>query len=185
MGEIGLCKSARGRQIDFDTQIRVFQEQLHLALVLKRSIIIHCVGYVGQLYEMLRSRYARADAGGLPPPPMILHSYSGSKEMMAAFGQLGGDVYFSFSVKQILSVKKAQDCVRHVDLDRLLVETDAPDQIPPGHAVELNEPKFVHDAVAYILALRVKDISSLTEMQHRLNRNVRRAFQLNDVLTAS
>ena len=176
-----MCKSARGKQVSFDTQKIVFQEQLLLGIAMKRTMIIHCVGYVGELYDILRSIYAVSgrDSDALPPP-LVLHSYSGSKEMMAALKQLGRDVFFSFSLKQILTQKKAQECVRHVDLNRLLVETDAPDQMPPGHVVELNEPNFIQDAIAHVLVLRNSDFSSLSEVQLRLSLNVGQAFQLND-----
>eukprot|EP00921_Rhytidocystis_pertsovi_P006562 GHVQ01011206.1.p1 GENE.GHVQ01011206.1~~GHVQ01011206.1.p1 ORF type:complete len:166 (+),score=17.89 GHVQ01011206.1:278-775(+) len=51
--------------------------------------------------------------------------------MISTLSRLG--CYFSFSA-QIFSNKKCQEAVRNVPLNRLLLESDCPDQLPPPSA---------------------------------------------------
>jgi TatD DNase family protein len=71
-------------------------------------------------------------------PPLrafVLHSYGGSADLVREFVQRGA--FFSFS-PYFLHERKARqrDVFQGIPLDRLLVETDAPDMAPP---LELNE----------------------------------------------
>jgi TatD DNase family protein len=75
------------------------------------------------MHELLR-------AGPRPARGFLLHSYGGPAEMVAPLAKLGA--YFSFP-GYFLHERKARqrETFRHVPLDRLLIETDAPDQLPP------------------------------------------------------
>jgi TatD DNase family protein len=69
-------------------------------------------------------------SGRGPAPGFLLHSYGGPVEMIDRFARLGA--YFSFP-GYFLQERKARqrEVFRKVPIDRLLVETDAPDQLPP------------------------------------------------------
>ncbi|GAA0172941.1 hypothetical protein LIER_26665 [Lithospermum erythrorhizon] len=122
VGEIGLDKGTKGRQIDFSDQVEVFRQQLQLAKELKKPASIHCVRAFGDLLELLKSI-------GPFPAGVILHSYLGSAEMVPEFVKLGA--YFSFSGFLMSSKEsKAKKMLKAVPTERILLETDAPDALP-------------------------------------------------------
>ncbi|KAL3522206.1 hypothetical protein ACH5RR_015040 [Cinchona calisaya] len=122
VGEIGLDKGSRGKQIDFSDQVEVFRQQLQLAKELKRPASIHCVRAFGDLLDILKSE-------GPFPSGVLLHSYLGSADMVPEFAKLGA--YFSFSgFLMSMKVSKAKKMLKSVPLERILLETDAPDALP-------------------------------------------------------
>lgn len=122
VGEIGLDKSSRGKQIDFADQVQVFQQQLQLAKDLKRPVSIHCVRAFGDLLPIMQRI-------GPFPAGVILHSYLGSAEMVPEFAKLGA--YFSFSgFLMSMEQRKAKKMLKMVPSERILLETDAPDALP-------------------------------------------------------
>ncbi|KAL3674401.1 hypothetical protein V7S43_000355 [Phytophthora oleae] len=136
VGEIGLCKSARGKQVPVDVQVEAFRAQLELASELERTCVLHCVGYYGKLLEIL---LGAGRAGEKLPPVLVLHSYSGPPDMLRSFLALRGTrVFFSFNAKQLTDprMKKAAACCKELPQDTLLLETDAPDQVPTVEHVE-------------------------------------------------
>ncbi|MCO5606842.1 hypothetical protein L7F22_061033 [Adiantum nelumboides] len=122
MGEAGLDKGARGREISIAMQVDVLKQQLVLAKDLQRPISVHCVRAFGELQDILKEL-------GPFPHGVILHSFLGSAEMVQPLAKQGA--FFSFSgFLTALSAKKAKKMLQEVPLDRILIETDAPDAIP-------------------------------------------------------
>lgn len=121
VGEIGLDRWVEGH--DVDLQRDIFLKQLSLAVELNRPVTIHCVRAWGLLDELLR-------AHPLPPRGFLLHAYAGPREMVDRFTERGA--YFSFNAYFLHSRKERQrETFRSVPIERLLVETDAPDMAPP------------------------------------------------------
>lgn len=122
VGEIGLDKGSRCREIDFNVQVEVFKQQLELARELRRPASVHCVRAFSDLLEVMK-------AMGPFPYGVILHSFLGSAEMVPEFAKLGS--FFSFS-GFLMSMKpqKAKKLLKAVPSDRILLETDAPDAVP-------------------------------------------------------
>lgn len=154
LGEIGLCKSARGRQTPLGVQEEAMRAQLSLAAELGRTCVIHCVGYYGKLLELLAEQRSRL------PPRIVLHSYSGSPEMLSVFLTLSQppttEVFVSLNARQLADTRsnKAATCCATVPISALLLETDAPDQPPTLEAVQSASTQFDIDVVD---ALRVGD----------------------------
>ncbi|XXG76401.1 hypothetical protein AAC387_Pa08g0761 [Persea americana] len=125
VGEVGLDKGSRGKEIDFLEQVDVFRQQLELAKELERPVSIHCVRAYGDLLEIMQS-------AGPFPAGVILHSYLGSAEMVPGLAKLGA--YFSFS-GYLMSLKsqKAKKMLKSVPADRILLESDAPDALPKSN----------------------------------------------------
>jgi TatD DNase family protein len=98
---------------------------IHAALSCKhdRPMSIHGLQAWGAVHEVLAKLKAL--------PPFLLHSYSGPREMIVGFAAKGA--YFSFSA-YFLEPRKAatREMFRHIPLDRLLLETDAPDMKGPA-----------------------------------------------------
>jgi len=157
--------------VEQETVLRV---HLELAHQLERPLSLHCLGAWGRLLDILRE-------GPLPACGFLLHSYGGSIEMMRCLAGLGG--YFSFPGYFLHERKQRQrEVFRHVPSDRLLVETDAPDQLPPEefriHPLEgpngpMNHPANlarIQQGLAKVLGMDEEVLSA------RLETNYRRLF---------
>jgi TatD DNase family protein len=121
VGEIGLDRWIEGH--DLAVQTPVFIDQLALAVEFNRAATIHCVRAWGALEEVVRTHET-------PPRGFLLHAYAGPVEMIRNFVERGA--YFSFSPYFLNERKAAQrEAFRHIPLNRILVETDAPDLRPP------------------------------------------------------
>ena len=107
-------------------QEAVFIWQLKLAAERGLPVSIHCLEAFGRLLELLQEHWR-------PGKGFLLHSYGGPAEMVPAFAKLGG--YFGFPGAHLAPQKlKRREVFRVVPRDRLLVETDAPDQPLPQPA---------------------------------------------------
>lgn len=121
IGEIGLDRWIEGH--DLPQQEEVFTWQMQLAAERNLPTSIHCLKAWGRLRELL-------EAGPRPQCGFVLHSYGGPPEMIPALAKLGA--YFSFPGYFAHERKLRQrDTFRQVPRDRLLIETDAPDQLLP------------------------------------------------------
>lgn len=122
VGEIGLDK----KKTNLEFQKKVFREQLILANKLKRPAHIHCVGCWG----MLLGVFEDLKKDDLMPPKILLHSHHGSKELIPELMKKY-NAYFSYSSIFVpMEHPKVQACLKSTPLDRLLIESDAPDLTP-------------------------------------------------------
>ena len=121
IGEIGLDRWKPG--LAYGDQEEVFASQLQLAAARNLAASIHCLQAWGRLYDLLL-------ANPRPQRGFLLHSYGGPAEMVASLAKLGA--YFGFP-GYFLHERKARqrEAFKLVPSDRLLIETDAPDQLLP------------------------------------------------------
>lgn len=128
IGETGLDKLA----LPFNAadQEEAFRAQLELAHRYERPITIHCVRAWGWLTDILKSQANL-------PKYVLIHAYGGSPDMVKPLTDLGA--YFSFSGKVLDEAhERARKSIHAVPLDRLLIETDAPNMLPPAaYCVEI------------------------------------------------
>ncbi|MGJ8677356.1 MAG: TatD family hydrolase [Akkermansiaceae bacterium] len=128
IGECGLDRWIAG--YDIDLQKEIFTAQLDLAAERNSPLSIHCLKAWGAFVEILEAR----PLARLPRRGFLLHSYSGSAELIPRLAKLGA--YFSISGYFLQSRKKqALDAFQLVPADRLLIETDAPDMLPPDEFI--------------------------------------------------
>ena len=121
IGEIGLDRWKPG--LAYTDQEEVFVWQLRLAAERNRPVSIHCLQAWGRLFDLLR-RHPRPVRG------FLLHSYGGPAEMVVPLAKLGA--CFSFPGYFMHERKERQrQTFQRVPPDRLLMETDAPDQPLP------------------------------------------------------
>jgi TatD DNase family protein len=122
VGEIGLDRWKP--DLPYAGQEEAFLAQLSLAAQRNLPVSIHCLQAWGRLLELLQNHLR-------PARGFVLHSFGGPAEMIPAFAKLGA--YFSFPGYFLHERKlKQRETFKHVPADRLLVETDAPDQhLPP------------------------------------------------------
>lgn len=154
VGEIGLDKLAE--PFDRASQEDAFRIQLELARKYKRPAMIHCVKMWGPLMDILQS-------GPELPCGMLLHAYGGSVDLVKPLAKLGA--YFSFSGTVLIDrFKHAREALLAIPPERLLIESDAPNMLPPEgfrprtvtlpDGKELNHPAnlpAVLDGVAHLL----------------------------------
>jgi len=158
VGEIGLDRWIWNS--DFTRQKEVFSAQLDLARNLDRPVAVHCLQAWGTLLEVL------SDAGSTRRP--LLHSYGGPREMIEDFVELGA--FFSISGYFFRPEKAEKLAVFDaVPLDRLLIESDAPDMLPPPDRVrfakgDVNHPAnlaAIYEAVASRLAISPDEVVTM------------------------
>ena len=167
VGEIGLDRSVSPRN-DAE-QISVFTSQLTLAKAYKRPVNVHCRKAFGLLADLLKEN------GGLPHGGVI-HSYSGSADMVKVFEKSGAHISFSGSLTRPHN-KKVRQAARAVSLERLLIETDTPDILPTGAPEGLNEPAHVHLVLKTLAQLRQESIEVLANATFA---NAARLFKFHD-----
>jgi TatD DNase family protein len=155
VGEIGLDNSIEPP--DNAEQEEVFLAQLRLARELKRPVTIHCRQAWGRLLEIIKKEDGVKFGG-------ILHTYSGSPELVRPFEELGLSISFSGAITRDGN-KRGCKSLQTVSKERLLLETDSPDIMPAGAEGECNEPAnllLVARRAAALLGRPVEEIAELT-----------------------
>ena len=161
IGEIGLDQWINSPVIGI--QRPVFIGQLRLARELARPVTIHCLKAWGALFE--------AFAEVPPPPAFLMHSFGGSIETARRLIPLGA--YFSFSGYFLQPRKSAVfEVFRQLPVDRILLETDAPDMRPPAEFITHPLPEnhnhpanlpAIGRALATALAMSAENLAALTQ----------------------
>lgn len=157
VGEIGLDRMT-GYRNDSE-QEEVFKRHLDIADNHMKPVSIHCRKAWGVMAGILKAR------GGLPYGGVV-HSWSGSAEMVKVFEQLGVHISFSGSVTRPDN-KKVRAACKAVSRERLLVETDSPDIIPSGVEAGLNEPAFILKVVETIAEIRGESVEEVADYTYK------------------
>jgi TatD DNase family protein len=167
VGEIGLDRWIR--PLDEAAQSACFRQQWELAVELQRAMTVHCLRAWDWLEKELKT---------LPPAPrgFLLHSYSGPADAIAYWVQQGA--YFSVS-PAFAHPKKAPALAAfgQMPLERLLVETDAPDMAPPeslnvggvAGGLELNHPEnllLCYEMLAQLHGLTPLEVATQVQENH-------------------
>ncbi|MDF4003452.1 TatD family hydrolase [Luteibacter sp. PPL552] len=142
VGEIGLDFYVEG--MDAPRQREVFRRQLMIAKDHGLPVIVHARRAFEEAIHTLRR------IGGLRG---VVHSFSGSEAQARQLFDLG----FHIGVGGPITYERAQRIRRVVasmPIDRLLLETDSPDQPCAHRRGERNEPAFMRDVLDTIASLR-------------------------------
>lgn len=154
VGEFGLDFALA--DYDIEEQKEVFLAHLDLANKYKRPVSLHCRKAWDVLLELLE-RNGPLVYGG------IIHSFSGSPEIVARVEKFNLGISFSGSITRSGN-KKGKKALVAVSSDHLVIETDSPDIVPVG--VEgFNEPANLHlviQAVAAELGKTEQEIAGIT-----------------------
>ena len=168
IGECGLDQWVTDPPLEI--QRPVFIDQLRLAREMDRPLTIHCLKAWSALFD--------AFAEAPPPARFLMHSFGGSIEIARRLIALGA--FFSFSGHFLHSRKSAViEVFRQLPPDRILLETDAPDMLPPAALIthplpeNLNHPAnlpAIGVALAAALGMSLDALANLTRD------NARRCF---------
>ncbi len=166
LGEIGLdyhwIKDAHERAIEHE----FFIAQIAIANRLKKPIIIHMRDATQDTYNVLNAN--RPQYSG------VMHSYSGSVEMVQPFLDLGMYIGLGGPVT-FLNAKEPKLVAAVVPSDKLLLETDAPYLAPHPYRGKTNESKLLPLIAEEIAVLRNITVDKLAA---ETTANAKRLFNL-------
>ncbi len=155
IGEIGL--DYYWDKVEPAQQARAFQQQLELAAEVGLPVIIHNRDATADTANILQAWSTDAVTRNSPladkPFWGVLHAFGGAVTLaQQAYGWnfvlgLGGPVTFR-------NARRLHEVAPQLDLDRLMVETDAPYLTPHPRRGKRNEPAYVTLVCAQLAALR-------------------------------
>ena len=133
VGEIGLdyYYDEPGKEV----QHKAFVEQLALANDFGLPVQLHIRDAYGDALNVLKANKSLLKNG------VLLHCYSGSKEMAQEF--LKFDAFFSFGGAITFKNAKKEEIIQSIPAEKLLTETDAPYMTPHPFRGKTNYPKFI------------------------------------------
>jgi len=150
VGEIGLDFG-----VGFDDQahqIALFRKQLELSIEYRLPVIVHCRKAFEAIHRVL-SGYRGKIRG-------VMHSFSGSSELMGMFLDLGFYISFSGSVTR-KSARKYHRNAKAVPTDRYLLETDAPSIATENTPASEMEPMHLAEIASKMAELRTTEYEDI------------------------
>ena len=119
------------------------------------------------MLELLRER---------PTPASVMHAFSGSAQTARALVEAGHYISFAANVC-VPNARRVVEAARAVPDDRLLLETDSPDQAAPSRRPADNEPAFIVDVARRLAELRGVSVAEVATMTRD---NARRVFAIDE-----
>ncbi len=142
VGEIGLDHRAAATPEARARQVQTLRAQLALARERGMPIVLHIVRAGPEALRVLR-------ADGVPAAGGLVHGCSLHADLVPAYLALGLQLSFGAAITRS---PRAAEAMRRVPDDRLLLETDCPDQ--PLHPGSRGEPADLPAIVAAAAAIR-------------------------------
>lgn len=148
-------------------QTDFFERQLRMAHRHHLPIMIHMRDATEKTLSLLRANKEYLEDGG------IIHGYSGSKESVKDFIDLG--FYLSFGGPVTFkNGKKAKEVAAYVPDDRLVVETDCPYMAPDPVRGTRNSSINLKYIIAEIARIKGKTVEETMQMLYNNSRNLYR-----------
>lgn len=155
IGEIGLDYTSDSPPREM--QQAAFRRQLRLAVGAGLPVIIHCRNAFADLLRIMKEEDV-ARVGGL------MHAFSGSPETALECIRLGFYISVCGTITYDNAVRPVK-VVRELPLDRLVLETDAPDISPQPYRGRPNEPAFIVEVakmVAAVKGITLEEVAAVT-----------------------
>lgn len=171
IGEVGFDGGLDPTLASPERQARIVQWHAALARELDLPLVLHVLRAHEQALAVLRSLSLRQPAG-------VIHSYSGGPELVDAYVSLGFYLSFAGSITRERAVKPLK-AVAKTPLDRILVETDAPDQRPSGVLDSLQPDRCEPSHLTTIVSAAAKARGcTIGEMQSQTTENAQRLYHV-------
>jgi len=167
LGETGLDRLTPASKAALGPQTNAFREQLRLARRFELPVVLHLLRADEQALAVLGEE-------GLPAAGGVVHSFSGSAEFAKKLLALGLHLSFAGTLTFAQS-RRLREAALITPADRLLVETDTPDQTPVPHRGEPNRPALLPLVIAALAEVRGQSFEALAELTAT---NARRLFAL-------
>lgn len=171
IGEIGLDYY---RNIsDPAVQRHWFRKQIQLAISLSMPIVIHDRDANNDVMQILKEEgvFSKSRTGefpvhkdGGPDARLLMHCYSGSRELAEQYVKLGATISIAGPVTY-KNARKLLEVVQSIPIERLLIETDAPYLTPEPFRGKPNKSPYVEYTarkIAEIKSLSFEDVARIT-----------------------
>ena len=140
-----------------DRQIEVFETQIAWAREKHLPLVIHSRDAFDELHDTLTRCRANELTG-------VFHCYSGDEEQLACLARFEG---FMFGVGGVVTYKKSNlpEILRHLPLERVLLETDSPYLAPVPRRGKRNESAYIPyiaERVAQIYGTTLENVAAVT-----------------------
>lgn len=150
IGEIGLDYYYSKENKEKQTEL--FKKQIEIAKKYNKTIVIHSREALEDTYNILKEE-------NINSLKVVMHCYSGSKEMALRFKEFN----MKFGIGGVVTFKNAaklKEVVKSLDLEDLLLETDTPYLTPEPYRGKTNEP--------YNIIYVAKEIAKIKEIDENL-----------------
>jgi TatD DNase family protein len=153
IGEIGI--DLYWDKTFFPQQQEAFKTQINWALEYNYPIVIHCREAFDEIYDILRS-YSKL-------PKAIFHCFSGSIEQANKILELGN---FKLGIGGVVTFKNSglDKVVEQLELEHIVLETDAPYLAPVPFRGKRNEPGYLMEVARKIAELKSVSLNELGEI---------------------
>ena len=140
-----------------DRQIEVLETQIAWAREKHLPLVIHSRDAFDELHDTLTRCRANELTG-------VFHCYSGDEEQLARLARFEG---FMFGVGGVVTYKKSNlpEILRHLPLERVLLETDSPYLAPVPRRGKRNESAYIPyiaERVAQIYGTTLENVAAVT-----------------------
>ena len=148
--------------------MEAFDAQLDMAAEHDLPVVIHCRNAFDDMMDILENHLRVHDIRG------VAHSFTGT---VCQAERLMSDTNLYVGVNGIVTFKKSDlpQVLRHIPIDRVVPETDAPYLAPVPHRGRRNESAFVVDVVRKIAEVYGLDFDKTAAV---MEANARKLFEL-------
>lgn len=162
LGELGLDYLPRF-EASKNLQKEAFRLQLLLNENFKKPLVLHVVQAHSEALQILKD---------FPNQKGLVHAFSEGKEVLKKYLDLGYLISIGGAVTRE-GYKKLKEALKYIPKDRLVLETDAPDQTPhlPGLTKESrNEPRYLIGIARSVAEIRKSETAEelLESSSHNL-----------------
>ena len=160
---IGECGVDGSLSIPMEYQEKVLREQIRIAKVIKKPLILHHRQSHNELIRILKQE--KFDGGG------VVHAFSGSYQTAQTYIALGLALGVGGTITYERAVKTRRT-IKAVDMAHIVLETDAPDMPVYGFQGEPNTPErlpLIAQALAQLKGISVNEVvQQSTANYHRI-----------------
>lgn len=167
IGEMGLDFRSHFSKDSHERQLDCFEKQIDLAKMCQRPMVLHLVRAFDQAVRVFEMH-------GVPASGGMVHSFNGASTEAQVYLDLGLHLSVGGPLLRSNSARLRQ-ALQIIPIEKILLETDSPDQPPPSHQDTFNEPSTllaVADAVA-----KIKGLSKI-EVLNQCTKNLAKLFSL-------
>lgn len=154
IGEIGLDyyydNSPRDLQRDW------FAKQIKLSEELELPFIVHSRDASEDTHDIIKSNIVKSN--------FVLHCFGQSLEMAKKYIEMGGYISFAGPVTYKKSIK-LREVVKHIPIDKILIETDSPYLSPEPKRGKRNDPtnvELIANTIANELNISIEELAEIT-----------------------
>lgn len=153
IGEIGI--DLYWEKAFLKEQQHAFKMQIEWALEYNYPIVIHCREAFDEIYEALTS-FKKL-------PKAIFHCFSGNAEQAKKIIALGN---FKLGIGGVVTFKNSglDKVVEQIDLEHLVLETDAPYLAPVPFRGKRNEPSYILEVAKKVAEIKKVSIAEVSEI---------------------